>query len=581
LPQRVFGCACGGADIDVETLADDYEVIVYVQTDQWYIQPFASDFRHSVDANGYFNAYAHEGDRVHVFLARAGLNWSTQAASLPVVGGEIIAEWDSAREACDDADLCTNDTWDAVTGCVFTAVDCDDDDVCTDEDCDPETGGCVYTDVDCDDGDLCTDDTCDPATGCVHTAVVCLTGQQCDPATGECVCDEDCLLTGYEPTEMSDVTVTVDTTKDPTLTITWPVRGGVGGVPAAPQGDYVLQMTWTGEADRKVEIRHDWAGSTFDLAPNSEIRADVYLATASALPGIVGIWDDVFGWLEGYPVPATTDEWVTIELSIGDVGYMSLDHIFALLFENLAGEAGTIYVDNLRLVGEDNSRQVDFSGRKWAVKSGNNRGPGPNNFADGDEDVWVDEEGRLHLTISQRDGAWYCSEIVAAESRGHGSYAFTVESRLDSLNENVVLGLFTWDGYAPDNNYREIDFEFGRWGEVVNDNAQFVIQPWDTAGNLHRFNIDYAGATEKTTHVMAWRADAIEFVSYFGELSATPAPDNILATWTYTGADNPPSGEGHVRMNLWLVNGMPPSDGQDVEVVVSSFEYQPESAITN
>jgi hypothetical protein len=40
---------------------------------------------------------------------------------------------------------------------------------------------------------------------------------------------------------------------------------------------------------------------------------------------------------------------------------------------------------------------------------------------------------------------------------------FTIDSRVDLLDRNIVLGLFTWDTYAPQYNYREIDFEFSRW----------------------------------------------------------------------------------------------------------------------
>ena len=74
LPLSVTGWACGGPGIDDQQLTEEYEVIVYVRTDKWYIQPFASGFRHRLQPGGCFNASAHDGDPVHVFLARRGFH---------------------------------------------------------------------------------------------------------------------------------------------------------------------------------------------------------------------------------------------------------------------------------------------------------------------------------------------------------------------------------------------------------------------------------------------------------------------------------------------------------------------------
>ena len=122
------------------------------------------------------------------------------------------------------------------------------------------------------------------------------------------------------------------------------------------------------------------------------------------------------------------------------------------------------------------NRAIRFADHNWGVKSGYN-GPGPNNFSDSMDNVWVDTNGHLHLKITHPDSQWYCSEIISDESFGYGTYVFTVKSRLDSLDENIVLGLFTWDTYAPEYNYREIDFEFSRWMDPALDIGQYVIQP--------------------------------------------------------------------------------------------------------
>ena len=74
---------------------------------------------------------------------------------------------------CDDGNICTDDSCDPTSGCVFTnnTAPCDDGDACTTGDtCSGGTcvGGAPLT---CDDGDICTDDSCDPASGCVFTPV--------------------------------------------------------------------------------------------------------------------------------------------------------------------------------------------------------------------------------------------------------------------------------------------------------------------------------------------------------------------------------------------------------------------------
>ena len=133
-------------------------------------------------------------------------------------------------------------------------------------------------------------------------------------------------------------------------------------------------------------------------------------------------------------------------------------------------------------------RTITFSGYDWNVKSCETlAGPGPNYFSDREEDVWVDEDGQLHLKITKRNGRWYCTEVFTEASLGYGKYIFYVASRVDQLDKNIVLGLFTWDDTAPEHNCREIDIEFAKWGKETNDNAQYVVQPWDSPENIHTF----------------------------------------------------------------------------------------------
>ncbi len=101
---------------------------------------------------------------------------------------------------CDDGNLCTADSCDPATGCVFDPITCDDLDACTIDSCAPATG-CVLDPITCDDLDACTIDSCDPATGCVFDPIVCPAGETCvngvcEPLVcnnnGICESGEDC-----------------------------------------------------------------------------------------------------------------------------------------------------------------------------------------------------------------------------------------------------------------------------------------------------------------------------------------------------------------------------------------------------
>jgi hypothetical protein len=372
-------------------------------------------------------------------------------------------------------------------------------------------------------------------------------------------------LASYEPAESPELSVS---SPDAGMTLSWPLAGGVAGVPAATEGSHVLKLAWTGETDRKVEVRHAWATSTFDLAGHGAILVDVYVETASALPAIAGIYDDVFLWLEGFDLPATTGQWTTLAMCAADKEQVGLDHILATLFEQLAGDDGTLYLDNLRLAPP---RQLSFAGRSWTVKCGGYLGPGPNPFSQSAANVWVDGSDRLHLKISERRGQWWCAEVVLDEPLGRGTYSFEVATNVALLDENAVLGLFTYDFDAAAENYREIDFEFSRWGDAENDNGQFVVQPYTVPGNIHRFDIDTAGSggDDTTSHTWSWTPDAVHFASRYGAIPGA-AP---IESWSYTGADVPDEGDERVRFNLWLFQGAAPAGAQDVEVIISDFRF--------
>jgi len=218
-------------------------------------------------------------------------------------------------------------------------------------------------------------------------------------------------------------------------------------------------------------------------------------------------------------------------------------------------------------------RTISFSGYEWLVKSSIGRvGPGPNFFSDGTKYVWVDDEGYLHLRIKRKDGRWYCPEVISKRSFGYGKYVFHLASRVDQLDRNTVLGLFTWDD-SPEFAHREIDIEFSRWSQAANENSQYVVQPYYGFGNLHRF--DTGQKQVESTHSFEWREGGVVFKSVQGDNIDVADSSQLIDLWMYTGSGVPKPGNENVRMNLWLFEGNPPVSGSAIEIVVKKFEFIP------
>ena len=161
--------------------------------------------------------------------------------------------------------------------------------------------------------------------------------------------DIETLLASYEPSE-TDLTVTSNHPNDPGLTVTMVLASSVGVT--APHGEYILEVDFVGE-DGKVEFTHGWSASTYDLAGEDELLADVYIATPSAIPSIMGIWDPNWDppsmWQSATGIPTTVGVWTTISLDVSTRSQTGLNQIWAFVFEDMPGADGTAYVDNLRL----------------------------------------------------------------------------------------------------------------------------------------------------------------------------------------------------------------------------------------
>jgi hypothetical protein len=222
------------------------------------------------------------------------------------------------------------------------------------------------------------------------------------------------------------------------------------------------------------------------------------------------------------------------------------------------------------------SRQIRFSDHDWLVKNSeeNRLGPGPNFFSDSTRNVWVDNAGKLHLRIERRAGRWYSAEVVSVASFGYGTYRWYLDTPVDSLDPNVVLGLFTWND-DPAYNHRELDIEFARWGNAAYANSQYTVQPYTVPGNQATFT--QPAGIPLSTHSLTWAPGSAAFASVRGHNPAATEPGLRIANRTFT-EGVPVAGGENARMNLWLFEGSAPTNRKDVEIVVSGFEFVPLAA---
>lgn len=111
-------------------------------------------------------------------------------------------------------------------------------------------------------------------------------------------------------------------------------------------------------------------------------------------------------------------------------------------------------------------RDIEFAGITWGLRQ-NSRpaNPGPTAFSNAEDQAWVDEAGKLHITLQKRGQNWTGSELMAKEDAEYGTYRFDAEGSLHGLDPNIVFGFFTWDSKAADTFNREIDIEIASWNQ--------------------------------------------------------------------------------------------------------------------
>ncbi|MBD3349167.1 MAG: T9SS type A sorting domain-containing protein [Candidatus Eisenbacteria bacterium] len=379
----------------------------------------------------------------------------------------------------------------------------------------------------------------------------------------------------------------------------WEQFGSVGSTSFSSHGSVAARVTGPDQGGWDVSGVWQW----HDASPGEQFEVTGHVAHSSSDPltggcrAIVNIeWWDASGMIsyESHEVafPSTqTDLYQPFSFVSGNApsGTESIHALFAVL-QSPDDSPPDVYYDQVTVLSESyptiydmqwndfpGGRQISFSERDWRVKGPGYYGPGPNSFSNSESCVWVDDDDRLHMTVTNVGGTWYSTEVALVETLGYGDYIFTTVGRLDMLDPAVILGMFIWqygpcydDSYLWWNPYNEFDIEFGYWGNPSSDIGQFVAQPWDWYGNLESFDATFSEG-EITSHAFRWLPDRVECRSWRGG-PIDEAPENMIFTWTYTGPHIPRPEIPRVHINLWRCCDTPSSNQ---EVVIDAFSFFP------
>ncbi|GEM_PF-908361 len=226
---------------------------------------------------------------------------------------------------------------------------------------------------------------------------------------------------------------------------------------------------------------------------------------------------------------------------------------------------------NKNITNATTTSSINFAGYDWNVKSGTGMGPGKlnvgNNWSNDIQDVFLDEQNRLHLKVSQHSNEWYSSEVyLATSSLGYGKYTFDIDSRLDLLDKNLVAAPFL---YQDDTH--EIDIEHSYWSNTTTaTNLYYTVQPFDKVGNQQTQHLDLSDTTFQD--IIYWEPNKITL--------STEQNGNSLATWTYTSSTNGTSnnftpGNEKVHINFWQYQSLAPLDASSTnEFIIKNFTFE-------
>lgn len=211
--------------------------------------------------------------------------------------------------------------------------------------------------------------------------------------------------------------------------------------------------------------------------------------------------------------------------------------------------------------------QIDWSGYTWVAETGDSDSAQPQHWSA--ENVFVDSQDHLHMKISKHaDGNWYSSSLNTINGLGYGTYTIKMITNPMTLANNIAVGFYTWLW----NSYRdELDIEFSKWADSNNDLIlQYTV--WIDSWTKYVTSDNFAFNETNSIHKMTWNPDG------------TILFESPTANWTYNGIYKPHPG-GVYTLDLWVydptgVGYKAPADGNEQELILESFTYQPTPTVT-
>jgi hypothetical protein len=210
------------------------------------------------------------------------------------------------------------------------------------------------------------------------------------------------------------------------------------------------------------------------------------------------------------------------------------------------------------------ARTVDFSGYQWTVRQIPSDRGGTNDYDP--ENVRVDADGALHLSVTERRGRWPGAEVRLSHTLGYGTYAFVVRDT-GRLDPATVLTFYTYDESVPVEHFREMSLTLQRPGPRARTGGRYVLQPGSVAGNVARF----VAPPGVVTHSLRWEPGRVVFAFNRG---SKPALASSRVEHEFT-VGVPSSGDERVRMALYYRRDSPLPPRGNVEVVIERFHFFP------
>ena len=179
------------------------------------------------------------------------------------------------------------------------------------------------------------------------------------------------------------------------------------------------------------------------------------------------------------------------------------------------------------------------------------------------ENAETDQHGALHLRIQEIGNQRTCAQISLMQTLGYGSYRFklVVPTQIDPAAE---LNIFTSNDVDRPGEHRELEFHLSRWGNPHNENAEYVVQPYHLATNVHHFELEPGPVTT----LLRWSPGRAEYVSKEG------SSGKEITRWSFT-SGIPTYRDQRLYLNFCPFAYPKVPFSQDSEIVLEDFEYLP------